>query len=79
MLRTIGVTALADEWDASTGVRLAARHRAPPCRKWETITIMPMRFISRTRSRPARDRPLCSACPVMESANGLESKWASVM
>ena len=80
MFRTMGVTPFAEEWDASTGAALSSTASSTALSEMcDTSTIIPIRFISRTSSRPSFDSPLWVSPSVIESAKALDLKWASVM
>ena len=79
-LRGWSQTALAELWLKIAGAVATARaSRITSADTCERSTNMPIRFISRTTSRPKSDSPPSTGSSVAESAQGTFSLWVSVM
>ncbi len=69
-----------EEWEKMTGASLASRASCmvdgATC---ERSTSIPIRFISRTTSRPKAERPSWRGASVAESAQSLVLLWVRVM
>jgi hypothetical protein len=71
-LRGWSVTARQDECVKTTGRALVARaSRMVVAATWERSTSIPIRFISRTTSRPNSVSPPCAGSSVAESAHSV--------
>ncbi len=80
MLRGWSHIASEDEWEKITGAAETARaSRIVVAATCERSTSMPMRFISRTTSRPKSLRPPWRGSSVAESAQSIVSLCVSVM
>ena len=78
-LRGWSHTAYAEEWLKTTGaVAVSSASRMTSWLTWERSTSMPIRFISRTTSRPKSLSPPSTGSSVAESAHGTLSLWVSV-
>ena len=78
-LRGWSQTAYAEEWLKITGAAaVSSASRITSWLTWERSTSIPIRFISRTTSRPKSLSPRSAGSSVAESAQGTLSLWASV-
>ena len=79
-LRGWSQTARAELWLKIAGAAATARaSRIVSAETWERSTSMPIRFISRTTSRPRSLSPRSTGSSVAESAHGTFWLWVSVM
>ena len=79
-LRGWSQTARAELWLKIAGaVATASASRITSAETCERSTNMPIRFISRTTSRPKSESPPSTGSSVAESAQGTFSLWVSVM
>ncbi len=80
MLRGWSQTARDEECEKITGASLvASASRMVPAETWLRSTSMPVRFISRTTSRPKAESPPRRSVSVAESAHAMLSLCVSVM
>ena len=80
MFRGLSTKARADEWEAMKGARVAFKaSQNVSSEAWETSTIIPRRFISRTTSRPNSVSPPWRGSSLEESAQPLVLLHVSVM
>ncbi len=78
-MRGLSVTARAELWLKIAGASAtASASRIVSAETWERSTIIPMRFISRTTSRPKAVSPPATGRSVAESAHGVFALWVRV-
>ena len=78
-LRGLSVTARAELWLKITGASAtSSAARIVSAETCERSTIIPIRFISRTTSRPKAVNPPTAGRSVAESAHGVFALWVSV-
>ena len=78
-LRGLSATARAELWLKITGASLtSSAARIVSAETCERSTIIPIRFISRTTSRPNAVSPPATGRSVAESAQGVFALWVSV-